>query len=204
MRRPFRSRIYWLHIHYYVRNKSNKTSLLCHLSCRLGHGKTSPSPTKVSYKCDNQQPTTKEYHQSQVFISRATPQALPFTNPRLSFLLGAILLACPTFKLFFSSKSQSTFPGRPTDRFPTHLPTCTILAFISFPILSIWSNHLRTLSSIFSSTPFVTPHSSLLYTFGTLSIPLLIPNKPLRLSTWTILILDLFSSLRTIVSRKMN
>ena len=67
----------------------------------------------------------------------------------------------------------------------------TLLAILSFSILSIWPNHRRTPSSILSSASFVTPHHCLIRTFGTLSI-LLIPSKPLRLSICTPLILILY------------
>ena len=68
---------------------------------------------------------------------------------------------------------------------------------LSFPILSIWPNHRRTLSSILLSTS-VASHNTLIRVFCTLSI-LLVSNRSLRLSICTILILDLSFYLYIIV-----
>ena len=48
----------------------------------------------------------------------------------------------------------------------------------SHPILPVWPNHRRTLSSVLWCTPFFTPPESLTHAFGSLSM-LLIPKKPL-------------------------
>ena len=64
------------------------------------------------------------------------------------------------------------------------LPYIDLLAILLFSILSIWPNHRRMLWTIFSFTPFVTPHNCLIRAFGTLSILLLL-SKPLRLSICT-------------------
>ena len=80
----------------------------------------------------------------------------------------------------------------------SHADTTSILFLIpSFSILSIWSNHRRTLSSILSSTLFVTPLNYFIHGFRILFI-LLIPSKLLKLFICTALILDL--SFHSIVS----
>ena len=73
-----------------------------------------------------------------------------------------------------------------------------LLTILSFSILSKWPNHQRTTSSIFSSTPFITPYNYFIYAFRTLYI-LFIPSKPLRLSICTAPILDLSFSFQNIV-----
>ena len=137
------------------------------LSCRLGHNKP-PNP-------------------------RAMPQALSLANNCHSLLSYTILLAWPTFKpLFFRqsfTESIHLFHHQTTKRLPTHSLTYTLLAILSFRNLSIWPNQRSTLSSILSSAPFVTPHIPLICAFATISI-LIIPNRPLRLSICTALILE--------------
>ena len=73
----------------------------------------------------------------------------------------------------------------------------TLLANLSFSILSTWLNHWRSPSSILLYTPFVTPQNSLIRAFR-IQFILLIPSKPLRLSICTALILDLTFSFHNI------
>ena len=66
------------------------------------------------------------------------------------------ILACSTFKpLFFRqsfTESIHLFRSHSTKRLPTHSPKYTLLAILSFPILSILPNHRRKLSSVL---PFI-------------------------------------------------
>ena len=80
-----------------------------------------------------------------------------------------------------SSSSPSRYQSNssaalPTELLPAQSHTQTLLALLSFSILSTWPNHRRTHSPIFSSTPFVIPHNYLFLVFGTLSI-LLTPSR---------------------------
>ena len=132
--------------------------------------------------------TTVASRRSQEFILRATPHAFPLANPRHTFLSSTLILPCRTSKpLFFKEsftvsiylyhglQSISTMAYLLSDY--QHTSLHRHLVILSFPILSTWSNHRRTISSIFSSTPLFTPHNCVICAFGILSI-LLIPRKP--------------------------
>ena len=142
--------------------------------------------------------------QGQGFILRATPNAFTLTTLRHTLLSCTILLACLTSKpLFFKQSFKASihlFLGVPTERLPAYSHTYILLAILSLYILSTWPNHGRTPSSIFSSTPFVTPHSCLIRAFGNRDFILLMPSKPMRLSIYTSLILDFSFFLHIIVS----
>ena len=119
-------------------------------------------------------PRTVSSRPSQGFIFRNMPLHSPFTNNCHSRLSYIILLDCPAVKsLFFKqsfTESFHLFRYWPTRQLPTHSPTYTLLAILSFSILSIWPYQRRKLSSILSSTPFATPYNYLERAFGTLSI----------------------------------
>ena len=101
--------------------------------------------------------------------SRTPPQ-----NPRLTIVSYTILLTYLTPKLLSFKRSFRVSihfsRGLPTDRLLALSPTLIQLATLSFFILSTSPNKRRTPSSVLSSTPFITPHSSLMHEFGTLSI----------------------------------
>ena len=117
--------------------------------------------------------------------SRVHPPFIPPPKPRHSFLSCTILLACLTPKpLFFKQSfmvSIYLFHYLHTERIPAYFPSYTLLAILSPSILSTCSNHRRTPSLIFSSTPFVTPLNCLIRATSEV-VPLYSPNpRPLLL-----------------------
>ena len=58
---------------------------------------------------------------------------------------------------------NSLFRGLSTERLPAHSPIQTLLAILSFSILSTWPSRRRTPSSILSYTHFVTPQNCLIH-----------------------------------------
>ena len=113
-------------------------------------------------------------------------QLFPFIYSRHSFRSYAILLLAQYSNLF-SLNSRST----------NQLHTLSHIHPFSHHIILYSFNMAKPTENTFtilSSTIFVTPHNSLIRTFGTLFI-LLIPSKPLKLSTCTSRSLDLSFSL---------
>ena len=168
--------------------------MLFKLQVALGHIKTSPSQgLHIAV-------TTNSYSISlkSGVHPRATLQAFPLTNFQHS------LYHAPFFLLAYHPTLFVRWINLPLPWLTYWATSHTLsqmhpLPILSFPILSIWSKHRRTFSSILSTTPFVILQNSLISVFGTLSI-LLIPNNTLRLSICTALTLDLSFSLHIIVS----
>ena len=108
---------------------------------------------QASYICDNPQ----LWHLIKVCGSSPglCPMYFPLTNPCLSLLSWTILLACLIPKIFYLRQSFTVsvhlFCGLPTEQLPAHSPTYTLLAILSFSVLSTWSEHRKTPSSILSS-----------------------------------------------------
>ena len=138
--------------------------------------------------------------QGQGFIPRAMPYVFPsLKHPPYTPIMHHS--SCLPDIQTFSSSSPSRYQSISSAAYPLsdyqHTPTFTLLAMLSFTILSTWPNHRRTSSPIFSSAPFITLHNCLFHSFGTLSI-LLIPNRPQRSSISTALILGLSFSLHIV------
>ena len=97
------------------------------------------------------------------------PQVFPLqTTPAIhSYQITSFLLA--QHLSLFSSNSNLQFQSTSSvvdllSDYP-HTPTYTLLEILSVSILLIWPKEWRTLSSIFSSTLFATPHNSLILAF---------------------------------------
>ena len=164
------------------KEKKNKISLLCPLSCRLSHKCT--STLHIALATQNCGISSK-WGVHPPGYTQCTPPHKPH-----SLLSWTILLSCLTSKPLFLKHSFSI---------SIHLFLGLLTEQLSLSILSIWLNHCRIPSSILSSRPFFTLHNSLICAFWILSI-LLIPSNPLRLSICTVLTLDLSFSLHNIVS----
>ena len=139
------------------------------LSCRLRTDK--PSPLRVSYSCDNPQ----LYHLVNVRGSSLglCPKHFPLQTPVIhSYNTPSFLLAQHSTS-FLQTVIHGISPLLTQSIYP---PTYTLSAILSFSFLSIWSHYRRILLSIISSTPFITPHISLICSFTTLST-FLIPNR---------------------------
>ena len=146
-------------------------------------------PSRASYICNRLQLR----HLVKVWGSSPGPCSMhsPHKYPPFS------MLAWNPNLFFLNSLSQCINPPFPQ---PTHKTITSTLPYIEFlgnPVLLHPLHMVKPPENTFIN-PFIIPFNSLIHAFGTLSI-FLIPNKPLRLSFYTAVTLDL-SSFHNIIS----
>ena len=122
-------------------------------------------------------------------MSRATPHALPLIH----FYHPPFSLPDQHSKLFSHSVIYLINPPLSRSTYRTNFHTLPPKYTLTNPI--ILHSFSMAESSVLSSTPFVTLHSSLIREFDTLSV-LFIPNKPLKLSICITLLLYFSFSLQ--------